>query len=65
MTLEDFEGWKTALGEGSEARFRLYPQLNHLFMPGEGPLTASEYERPGHVDRAVIEEIAGWIETIR
>ncbi len=65
VTLEDFEGWKTALGEGSEARFRLYPQLNHLFMPGEGPLTASEYERPGHVDRAVIEEIAGWIETIR
>ena len=61
MTLEDFQGWKNALSSNDNVQFRLYPKLNHLFMEGEGQSTPAEYERPGHVAEAVIEDIAKWI----
>jgi pimeloyl-ACP methyl ester carboxylesterase len=44
-------------------RGRLYPKLNHLFVPGEGPFTPDEYNRPGHVDEQVVGDVAGWILT--
>jgi hypothetical protein len=61
VTSEDFEGWRKALARHPDARFRLYPDLNHLFMPGEGRGTPSEYAQPGHVATAVIEDLAAWI----
>jgi alpha-beta hydrolase superfamily lysophospholipase len=57
----DFERWKTALAVKSNVTYRLYPDLNHLFIPGAGPSTPEDYNLAGHVDKAVIDGIATWI----
>lgn len=61
VTEKDFQAWKQGLAGKKNATFRHYPELNHLFAPGEGKSTPAEYERTSHVARQVIENIAGWI----
>jgi hypothetical protein len=61
ITLVDFEGWKKALEGKKNATFKLFPELNHHFMPGQGPSTPQEYDQPNHVAKPVIEEVAAWI----
>ena len=61
VTVKDLEGWKTALGSDPRATIRLLPQLNHLFVAGEGPSTPAEYEKPGHVAPEVVEAIASFL----
>ena len=61
VTVTDFELWQEALAHKDNAAYRLYPGLNHLFMPGEGPGTPLEYARPGFVAEEVIEDMAAWI----
>jgi dienelactone hydrolase len=65
VTLKDFEGWKTALQGRSNATFKTYPALNHLFDSGEGKPSPAEYQKPGHVDSQVITDIAVWINKSR
>ncbi|MCX7846238.1 MAG: alpha/beta fold hydrolase [Dictyoglomaceae bacterium] len=60
VTLEDFEGWKR-LSNKENIRLKLYPQLNHLFMEGEGKSTPDEYYREGHIPEYVIKDISNWI----
>jgi fermentation-respiration switch protein FrsA (DUF1100 family) len=60
-TVADFDGWKAALGSRPSVRFKLYPNLNHLFVVGKGKSTPAEYEQPGHVDGEVVSDIADWI----
>jgi len=61
VTEADFDGWKKALGSRPGVTFKLYPELNHLFMAGEGKSTPTEYGRSGHVAESVINDIAEWI----
>ena len=61
VTLADFELWDKALSGRSHATLKRYANLNHLFMDGEGKATPAEYQKPGHVAKTVIEEIAAWI----
>jgi dienelactone hydrolase len=61
VTKADFAGWKSALGSQPGVTFKLYPDLNHLFIAGEGKSTPDEYERPGHMAESVIGDIAEWI----
>jgi uncharacterized protein len=61
-TKADFDGWRAALRSRPNVTFKLYPQLNHLFSPGEGKSTPAEYERPAHVAEIVITDIAAWIQ---
>ncbi len=61
VTAKDFQGWKKHLVSRKNVSFRLYPDLNHLFIAGEGKCTPAEYERPGNVAEKVIEDIANWI----
>ncbi len=61
VTLKDFEGWKKALAGRSNASFKLYPSLNHLFIAGTGPSFPAEYSKAGHVSAAVILDLADWI----
>ncbi|MBK8229724.1 MAG: alpha/beta fold hydrolase [Candidatus Eisenbacteria bacterium] len=61
VTLVDFDLWQQSLGEREGVSFRLYPELNHLFMAGEGQSTPEEYERPGHVDPRVIDDLYGFV----
>ena len=61
VTMEDFNGWRQALGGHSNVVFREYPSLNHLFIPGTGTPSPQEYGTHGSVLEDVIRDIAEWI----
>ena len=61
VTMDEFARWKAALGSKSNATFHSYPALNHLFIAGTGKSLPAEYETAGHVDEAVVRDIAEWI----
>ena len=61
VTMADFQSWKDALGSRPDVTFKLYPELNHLFVAGEGRSVPSEYQKPGHVAEAVVDDLAAWI----
>ena len=61
VTLDNFAGWQSALAGRDDVTFKTYPDLNHLFLSGEGDPNPAEYQQPGHVAEAVIDDIAGWI----
>jgi hypothetical protein len=69
VTRADFDAWKAALAEGPRATFHLYPGLYHLFLPsstpGNGLGSPADYEKPGHVAAAVVDDIASWIAGLR
>lgn len=56
----DWQRWNNGL-KGERYRFQHYPALNHLGISGEGKGSLEEYARPGHVDAALINDIAQWI----
>ena len=58
---EDFAGWQAALEGLSNVTLKLYPELNHLFIAGEGPSLPAESKVEGHVSQEVIDNIAAWI----
>jgi hypothetical protein len=57
----DFELWRKELSQMPNLEFKLYPKLNHLLMEVDGESTGKEYQRPGHIDKQFIEDIAAWI----
>jgi uncharacterized protein len=61
VTEVDFNRWKESLVAQSNVTFKLYPNLNHLFIAGQGKSTPDEYEEPGHVADGVVTDIAEWI----
>ncbi|MGL5694934.1 MAG: alpha/beta hydrolase [Peptostreptococcaceae bacterium] len=57
----DYKMWQE-LCEGKEnAEFKLYPDLNHLFMKSNGKRDITEYDTKGNVDNSVIEDISNWV----
>jgi fermentation-respiration switch protein FrsA (DUF1100 family) len=65
VNMEDYQAWKKGLAEKKNVTFKSYPKLNHLFIEGEGKATPADYEKPGHVAPAVIDDIAEWIGSIK
>jgi len=61
----DWQGWQQGLAGQRGASFRHYPALDHLGIAGTGPSTLADYERPGHVDATLIDDVAGWIKEQR
>src|SRR5664279_523220 len=61
VTMTDFALWKTAVGGAKGVVMKSYPALNHLFVAGEGKSLPAEYSKPGHVARAVIDDIAKFV----
>lgn len=60
----DFEEYRRILGGGQNVAFKLYPNLNHLFMPsvyGEILKAKKEYKVAQHIDKQVITDIADWM----
>ena len=57
----DLQEWQAALDGRPQVTIEIYPELNHLFMPGSGPSSPEEYATPGHVSSQVLDDIAGWI----
>ena len=64
LETKDFESWKAALKGRSNAAFKLFPKLNHLFIEGEGKSSPQEYMVEGHVREDVVNTIAQWIGNI-
>jgi alpha-beta hydrolase superfamily lysophospholipase len=56
--------WRRALAGTTRATFKEYPALNHLLLAGEGPSRPAEYAIPGHVDGAVVSDLAAWVRAL-
>lgn len=56
----DYAAWQTLLEGRENARFKLYPGLNHLFMDSLTG-TLEDYNTPGNVSPEVIDDIAAWL----
>ncbi len=57
----DFARWKQELGALPNVRLQAFPELNHLFMKGDGTPGPSEYMKPGHVAAEVVEAILAFL----
>jgi len=60
----DFNKYKEILGDRPNATFKIYPGLNHLFMPtvyGTVNKAMKEYKVPQKVEEYVISDIAKWV----
>jgi dienelactone hydrolase len=60
VTEKDFANWKAALSGRKDVTFKFYPNLFHLFMPGDK--TPADYKKPGHVENVVVDDIGSWIQ---
>ncbi|WP_415646161.1 alpha/beta hydrolase family protein [Stackebrandtia soli] len=58
---DDLTRWRAGLGDRPEVDIRVHDADDHLFFPGTGPSTPADYERPQHVDPAVIGDIVEWV----
>jgi uncharacterized protein len=61
VTMKDFDLWKSALSGRSNATFRAYPGLNHLFLAGEGKSSPAEYRVPGNFNAEALGGMADWL----
>ncbi|MFO0554689.1 MAG: alpha/beta fold hydrolase [Polyangiaceae bacterium] len=58
---DDFALWKKALKGRKDTTLKLYPKLNHPLIAGDGPSSPADYEVFGHVDGAVVGDLASFI----
>lgn len=58
---KDYSKWKKLLGKKKNVTFKLYDNLNHLFMTSNGKTDITEYNIAGSVDQTVLDDIAAWI----
>ena len=66
-TEKDFNEYKRILSDHPHATFKLYPNLNHVFMQsvcGEKKCPKEEYGKPQHVEAVVIKDMATWIKGV-
>jgi len=61
VTQEDFDIWKEKLKGRKNTEFKLYKDLNHLFIFGKGKSTPEEYEKQGNFSEDALEDISSWI----
>jgi hypothetical protein len=57
VTKTDYEIWKKEL-KGTNVQFKLYENLNHLFMEGTDKSTPDEYNKEGNIPEYVVKDIA-------
>jgi len=58
---EDYAIWNLTFSDNNNVLLKTYNQLNHIFLPGEGTPTNTEYMNKGHVPEEVIQDIVNWI----
>jgi dienelactone hydrolase len=63
VTMDDFAKWHEALADKPFACLVVYERLDHIFRKGTGPSRPRDYQIKKPMDPAVIDCIAGWIET--
>lgn len=57
----DYDLWNKQLSGKKGAAFKLYPDLNHLFIPQLEKGAADQYRNAGNVAEVVITDISSWI----
>lgn len=67
VTLEDFAGWKRALGGKKNATLKSFPRLGHHFIDlGKAKAVPEDYYQvTGHVAKDVIDEIVRFVKTTK
>jgi uncharacterized protein len=63
VTKINYDDWTAAFAVSPRATLKWYPDLNHLFISGEGQSTPQEYDKPGFVSETVVADMARWIST--
>lgn len=58
---DDLERWQNELEGRSKTTVETYDELNHLFMPGEGPSVEFAYAVRNNVAERVVADLANWI----
>ena len=58
---EDLAGWRAGLAGHADVTIRILEADDHMFFPGSGPSTPSDYQAPHHVDPEAVSAIAEWI----
>ena len=53
--------WRAGLASHPGVTIHEYPALNHLLLAGSGPSRPAEYAVPGHVDVALVNDLAAWV----
>jgi dienelactone hydrolase len=61
---DDLNGWRSGLAHQPDVTITIYDADNHLFFPGTGPSTPTEYTLAQHMDPAVVADIARWLTTV-
>lgn len=64
---KDFNSYKKLLGDRANVSYKLYPNLNHAFMPsvyGEIRKAKKEYKVAQHINQQVINDISDWIHSV-
>jgi len=61
VTRADLEGWEKALAGHNNVTMKTYPGLCHLFTPGGDPPSPADYDKPGHVAKITLGDIAIWV----
>jgi hypothetical protein len=65
VTSDDYEAFQKALAGHKHAELKRYPELNHLFIRGQGQILPAEYSKKGFVEEAVVDDIARWVKQPR
>ncbi len=66
VTERDLQLWRELVGERPDVRYEFFPDLNHLFITGQGLATPTEYVTgSGHVDERVIDAIVSFVDPLR
>ena len=58
---DDLAAWQAALADHADTTVKTYPDLNHIYITGTGMAIPAEYNQPGNVAKAVINDIATWV----
>ncbi|MBK8362127.1 MAG: alpha/beta hydrolase [Bacteroidetes bacterium] len=65
VTSIDSDKWFSSFKSNEKAAFKMYPNLNHFLIAGEGKSLPAEYEKPGNVDEGLINDISTWIKGVK
>jgi pimeloyl-ACP methyl ester carboxylesterase len=60
----DYPRWKDGLAKKTNVTFKLYPNLNHLFVTWGGKATVEDNMHAGHVDQKLVDDLAAWIQAL-
>lgn len=65
LATKDFLTWKKALSDRKNVELKLYDDLDHLFISGEGPSYPSDYAKAGNVSEVLLRDLANWIYKVK